>query len=47
MAAANYMQYVLKNTIAAAVRVFGPAAPAPVTVEEIPEREVREEDPES
>ena len=45
MAAANYMQYVLKGTIAAATRVFGPAAPAPVTVEEIPESEVRQDDP--
>jgi hypothetical protein len=32
MAAANYMQYVLKGTITAAARVFGPAAPVPVTV---------------
>ncbi len=47
MAAANYMQYVLKGTIAAAARVFGPAEPAPVTVEEIPEGEVRQDDPES
>ncbi|WP_369252980.1 hypothetical protein [Geodermatophilus amargosae] len=47
MAAANYMQYVLKGTIAAASRVFGPAAPAPVTVEEIPESEVRQDDPRS
>ena len=47
MAAANYMQYVLKGTIAAATRVFGPAAPAPVTVEEIPEREIQQEDGES
>jgi hypothetical protein len=47
MAAANYMQYVLKNTITAAARVFGPPAPVPVTVEEIPEREVRQDDRES
>jgi hypothetical protein len=47
MAAANYMQYVLKGTITAAARVFGPADPVPVTVEEIPEREVRQDDPES
>jgi hypothetical protein len=47
LAAANYMQYVLKDTIAAASRVFGPAAPAAVTVEEIPERELRQDDPES
>ena len=47
MAAANYMQYVLKNTIASAARVFGPAAPVPVAVEEIPERDVREDDSES
>jgi hypothetical protein len=47
MAAANYMQYVLKNTITAAARVFGPADPAPVTVEEIPEREVQQDGRES
>ncbi len=47
MAAANYMQYVLKGTITAATRVFGPAAPTPVTVEEIPEREVQQDAPES
>jgi hypothetical protein len=47
MAAANYMQYVLKGTITAAGRVFGPAGPVPVTVEEIPEREVQQDDPES
>jgi hypothetical protein len=45
MAAANYIQYVLKGTIAAAARVFGPPTSAPVSVEEIPEREIR--DPES
>ena len=43
MAAANYMQYVLKGTITAAARVFGPASPTPVTVEQIPESEVRED----
>ncbi len=47
MAAANYMQHVLKGTITAAARVFGPATPAPVTVEEIPEREVQQDRPES
>ena len=47
MAAANYMQYVLKGTITAATRVFGPAAPMPVTVEEIPEREIEQDRPES
>jgi hypothetical protein len=47
MAAANYIQYVLKGTIAAADRVFGPRTSAPVSVEEIPEREIRQEDPES
>jgi hypothetical protein len=47
MAAANYMQYVLKGTIAAAGRVFAPAASPPVTVEEIPEREVQQDDRES
>jgi hypothetical protein len=43
MAAANYMQHVLKGTITAAARVFGPATPAPVTVEELPEREVQQD----
>lgn len=47
MAAANYMQHVLKGTITAATRVFGPMAPEPVTVEELPEQEVRKEAPES
>ncbi len=47
MAAANYMQYVLKGTITAAARVFGPVAPMPVTVEELPEREVQSDGPES
>ncbi|WP_448626637.1 hypothetical protein [Geodermatophilus sp. URMC 64] len=47
LAAANYMQYVLKGTITAAARVFGPASPLPVTVEEIPEREVQQDGPES
>ncbi len=40
MAAANYMQYVLKGTITAAARVFGNTEPVPVTVEELPEREI-------
>jgi hypothetical protein len=47
MAAANYMQYVLKNTITSAGRVFGPAGPVPVTVDEITEREVQQGDTES
>ena len=47
MAAANYMQYVLKGTITAAARMFGPAAPVPVTVDEIPEREVQQDDRDS
>jgi hypothetical protein len=47
LAAANYMQYVLKNTITTAARVFGPAGPVPVTVDEIPEREVEQDSPES
>ncbi|TFV78287.1 hypothetical protein E4P39_03415 [Blastococcus sp. CT_GayMR19] len=47
MAAANYMQYVLRGTIAAAARVFGPAAPTPATVEEVPEREIQQEDSDS
>ncbi|WP_448616460.1 hypothetical protein [Modestobacter sp. URMC 112] len=45
MAAANYMQYVLKGTVTSASRVFGPAGPVPVTVEEIPEREVQQDEP--
>jgi hypothetical protein len=40
------MQYVLRGTIAAATRVFGPAAPSPVPLEEIPEGELRQDDPE-
>jgi hypothetical protein len=47
MAAANYMQYVLRGTVTAAARVFGPAAPAPVTVEEIPEGEIQQTDSDS
>ncbi|MFD2093163.1 hypothetical protein [Blastococcus deserti] len=47
MAAANYMQYVLKGTITAAARVFGPPAIVPVAVEEIPDREVQQDDQES
>jgi hypothetical protein len=47
MAAANYMQYVLKGTITAATKVFGAAAAAPVTVEEIPEGEVQQGDRDS
>jgi hypothetical protein len=47
MAAANYMQYVLKSTIAADARVFGPTEPVPVTVEEIPEREIHPDGRES
>lgn len=43
VAAANYMQYVIKGTIAAAVRVFGPEAPEPVDVEELPEGEIRQD----
>jgi len=47
MAAANYVQYVLKGTITAAARVFGPAGSVPVSVEEIPERQVAQDDPPS
>jgi hypothetical protein len=47
LAAANYMQYVLKSTITTAARVFGPAGPVPVTVDEIPEGEVEQDSPES
>jgi hypothetical protein len=43
MAAANYVQHVLKGTITAASRVFGSATPAPGTVEELPEREVQQD----
>jgi hypothetical protein len=45
MAAANYMQYVLKNTVTSASRVFGPADPVPVPVDEISEREVQQDAP--
>jgi hypothetical protein len=47
LAAANYMQYVLKGTITSAARVFGPAAPVPVTVDEIPPPEVQQDDRDS
>jgi hypothetical protein len=47
MAAANYMQHVLKGTIAAATRVFGPATRTPVTVEDLPEREIQQDRPRS
>ncbi len=47
MAAANYMQYVLKGTITTAARVFGPAASTPVAVDERPEGEVHPDGPES
>jgi hypothetical protein len=42
MAAANYMQYVMRGTITAAVRVFGPGTPVSVSVEELPEGEIRQ-----
>jgi hypothetical protein len=45
MAAANYVQHVLKNTVTAAARVFEPATHAPVTVEELPPREVQQDHP--
>ncbi|PRY49574.1 hypothetical protein LY71_10518 [Geodermatophilus tzadiensis] len=45
MAAANYVQYVLKGTITSATRVFGPAGTTPVAVDEIPGREVQEDVP--
>ena len=47
MAAANYMQYVLKGTITAATTVFGPAGSVPVAVDQIPEGEVQQDGPES
>ncbi len=40
MAAANYMQYVLKSTTTSAARLFGPAGAAPVDVDRIPEDEI-------
>jgi hypothetical protein len=45
MAAANYVQHVLKNTVTAAARVFGPAADVPVAVDDLPAREVEQEGP--
>jgi hypothetical protein len=47
MAAANYVQYVLKDTIANAATVFGPPAHAPVTVEQLPEGEIEQDGQES
>ena len=47
MAAANYVQHVLRDTITNAVKVFGPAAPAPVMVEELPEGEIKQNGRES
>jgi hypothetical protein len=41
------VQHVLKGTITVAAKVFGPAAPVPVTVEELPEREVQQDGRES
>ncbi|MGY1829040.1 hypothetical protein ACI8AA_01280 [Geodermatophilus sp. SYSU D01180] len=43
MAAANYVQRVLRGTITAAVKVFGPAASAPVSLDELPEAEIRQD----
>ena len=45
MAAANYVQHVLRATITAATKVFGPAPPVTATVEELPEREVQRDGP--
>ena len=45
MAAANYVQHVLRDTIDNAVKVFGPAAPVPVPVEELSDREARQDGP--
>ena len=45
MAAANYMQYVLKGTITAATRMFGPRGPDAVTVEQISEPEIEQDGP--
>ena len=47
MAAANYVQYVLKGTVTSAARVFGPTGAVPVAVDQIPEREVQRDGPES
>jgi hypothetical protein len=43
MAAANYVQHVLRGTITNAVKVFGPAAAVPVPVEQLPEDEVKQD----
>ncbi|RFU22919.1 hypothetical protein [Geodermatophilus marinus] len=45
MAAANYVQHVLKGAIAAATTVFGHADPVSVTVDDLPGRETREDGP--
>jgi hypothetical protein len=45
MAAANYMQYVLKGTITSATRLFGPRGPDAVTVEQIPGPEIEQDGP--
>ena len=47
MAAANYVQRVLKGAVTSAAKVFGPAASAPVTVEEVPETEIEQGDSKS
>jgi hypothetical protein len=47
MAAANYVQHVLRGTITNAVKVFGPAAAVPVPVEQLPEDEVKQDSCES
>lgn len=45
MAAANYVQYVLRNTITAATRMFGPPGPDAVTVEQISGPEIEQDGP--
>jgi hypothetical protein len=45
MAAANYVQHVLKGTITAAGKVFGRAETVPAPVEDLSEREVRQNGP--
>ena len=47
LAAANYVQHVLRGMITNAVRVFGPAAPEPVDVEELPEGDIKQDGDES
>jgi hypothetical protein len=47
LAAANYVQHVLRDTIDNAVKVFGPVEPAPVMVEELGQGEIKQDSHES